>query len=142
MVIAFENQENTTFSCPFGVLYAYRRMSFGLLTRLQLFRDTWSIYFQNILKEKWRPLWLTSQPLELLWSYFWCMFGEIIQSTSEMYWKRLSTKPGEVLPLYSEPWIVLGHVIFKRGIDVNQAKIKLIMKLPNLSTIKEVLVPW
>lgn len=50
-------------------------------------------------------------------------------------------KLGEVLPLYSEPWIVLGHVIFKRGIDVNQAKIKLIMKLPNLSTVK-VLVPW
>ena len=41
--IAAEDQEKTTFTCPFGT-YAYRRMPFGLRNALPHFNDVCSVF--------------------------------------------------------------------------------------------------
>ncbi|KAL6338653.1 hypothetical protein AAG906_021470 [Vitis piasezkii] len=71
--IDVEDQEKTTFTCPFGT-YAYKRMPFGLCN---------------------------------------CHF--MVQQG-----------------------IVLGHIISKQGIEVDKAKVELIVKLPSLTNVKGV----
>ena len=41
--IAVEDQEKTTFTCPFGT-YAYRRMPFDLCNASSTFRDVYSVF--------------------------------------------------------------------------------------------------
>ena len=43
IVIAPEDQEKTTFTCPFGT-FAYRRMCFGLCNASTTFKDVWLAY--------------------------------------------------------------------------------------------------
>ena len=51
IVINPEDQEKTTFTCPFGT-YAYRRMPFGLCNEPATFhRRMMSIFFFTMLKE-------------------------------------------------------------------------------------------
>ena len=54
VTIALEEQENTTFTCPFGT-YAFRRMPFGLCHT----PATYVEYFFLILSPKlWKFLWM------------------------------------------------------------------------------------
>ncbi|KAL6336144.1 hypothetical protein AAG906_011026 [Vitis piasezkii] len=76
--IALEDQEKTTFTCPFGT-YAYKRKSFGLCYVLTTFQ-------------------------------------------------RCMLKKG----------IVLGHVVSRKGIEVDKSNIELIVNLPPPTNVKEV----
>ncbi|RVW72168.1 Retrovirus-related Pol polyprotein from transposon 17.6 [Vitis vinifera] len=95
--IDVEDQENTTFTCPFGT-YAYRRMPFSLcnapatfqICMLSIFNDM----VERIMKEK---------------------YHFIVQQG-----------------------IVLGHIISKQGIEVDKAKVELIVKLPSSTNVKGV----
>ncbi|KAL6325100.1 hypothetical protein AAG906_022667 [Vitis piasezkii] len=87
--IDVEDQEKTTFTCPFGT-YAYRR-----ICMLSIFMIWWS--------ELWRFSWMISPYMEK------CHF---------MVHQR----------------IVLGHIISEKGIEVDKAKVELIVKLPSPTT--------
>ncbi|RVW58357.1 putative mitochondrial protein [Vitis vinifera] len=42
------------------------------------------------------------------------------------------------MPFHDTQGIVLGHIISKKGIEVDKAKVKLIVKLPSPTTVKGV----
>ncbi|RVW67245.1 Transposon Ty3-I Gag-Pol polyprotein [Vitis vinifera] len=95
--IDVEDQEKTTFTCPFGT-YAYRRMPFGLCNAPTTFQrcmlSIFSDMVERIMEEK---------------CYFMVQQG-----------------------------IVLGHIISKKGIEVDKAKMELIIKFPSPTIIKGV----
>ncbi|KAL6346176.1 hypothetical protein AAG906_027915 [Vitis piasezkii] len=86
--IDVEDQEKTTFTCPFGT-YAYRRMPFGLCNA--------HATFQRYLVLNWEK----------------CHF-------------------------MVHQGIVLGHIISEKGIEVDKAKVELIVKLPSPTIVKGV----
>ncbi|RVW19077.1 Transposon Ty3-G Gag-Pol polyprotein [Vitis vinifera] len=98
--IDVEDQEKTTFTCPFGT-YAYRRMPFGLCNALQHSKDsTWKRFLTDALK-------------------------------------GLGAQLGE-MPFYGTsrncPWPY--HL--EKGIEVDKAKVELIVKLCLPTTVKGV----
>ena len=54
---------------------------------------------------------------------------------AQVYRKKLGTKLGK-MPFYGQPGIVLGHIISKKGIEVDKAKIDMISKLPSPTNVK------
>ncbi|RVW77476.1 Retrovirus-related Pol polyprotein from transposon 17.6 [Vitis vinifera] len=96
--IDVEDQENTTFTCPFGT-YAYRRMPFGLCNAPATFQR--------------------------------CMisiFSDMVERIVEVFMDDIS--------IYGR--IVLRHIISEKGIEVDKAKVELIVKLPSPTTVKGV----
>ncbi|KAL6321212.1 hypothetical protein AAG906_016246 [Vitis piasezkii] len=53
-----EDQEKTTFTCPFGT-YAYRRMPFGLCNALLPSKDACLASSMTWLNESWKSSWMT-----------------------------------------------------------------------------------
>nr|GEX66355.1 DNA-directed DNA polymerase [Tanacetum cinerariifolium] len=90
-----QDQENTTFTCPYGT-FAYRRMPFGLCNA----PDT----FQRCMV---------------------AIFHDMIEETIE-----------EKCHFMVKEGIVLGHKIFKSGIEVDRPKVDVIAKLPHLTSVK------
>nr|CAN64603.1 hypothetical protein VITISV_033149 [Vitis vinifera] len=96
--IDVEDQEKTTFTCPFGT-YAYRRMPFGLCNAPATFQR--------------------------------CMlsiFSDMVERIMEVFMDDITIYGG----------IVLGHIISEKGIEVDKAKVELIVKLPSPKTVKGV----
>ena len=50
IVIALEDQEKTTFTCPYGT-FAFRRMSFGLCNALATFQRCMMSIFSDLVEE-------------------------------------------------------------------------------------------
>ncbi|GKC94391.1 reverse transcriptase domain-containing protein [Tanacetum coccineum] len=101
-----QDQEKTTFTCPYGT-FAYRRMPFGLCNAPGTFQrnsfETCLSYLDKMLK------WCEDTNLCLNWEK-----------------SHFMVKDG----------IVLGHKIFKNGIEVDKAKVDVIAKLPHPTTVK------
>ncbi|RVW44203.1 Retrovirus-related Pol polyprotein from transposon 17.6 [Vitis vinifera] len=104
--IDVEDQEKTTFTCPFGT-YAYRRMPFGLCNAPATFQR--------------------------------CMlsiFSDMVERIMEVFMDDI-TVYGE-MPFYGTsrncPWPY--HL--EKGIEVDKAKVELIVKLPSPTTVKGV----
>ncbi|RVW68164.1 Retrovirus-related Pol polyprotein from transposon 297 [Vitis vinifera] len=98
-----EDQEKTTFTCPFGT-YAYRRMPFGLCNAPATFQRCMLSIFSDMVER-------IMEDLVLNWEK--CHF--MVQQG-----------------------IVLGHIISEKGIEVDKAKVELIVKLPSPTTVKGV----
>ncbi|RVW61106.1 Retrovirus-related Pol polyprotein from transposon 17.6 [Vitis vinifera] len=99
--IVVEDQEKTTFTCPFGT-YAYRQMPFGLCNAPATFQR--------------------------------CMlsiFSDMVERIMEVFIDDIT-----VYGTSFEDCIVLGHVISKKGIEVDRAKVELILKLPPPTNVK------
>ena len=63
IAIAPEDQEKTTFTCPFGT-FAFRRMPFGLCNALGTFQRCMMSIFYNLVEEVWRSSWMISQCMD------------------------------------------------------------------------------
>ncbi|WZZ51051.1 hypothetical protein YC2023_051158 [Brassica napus] len=129
-----DDQEKTTFTCPYGT-FAYRRMPFGLCTApvtfqrcmmsiftdlieviMEVFMDDFSVYgssFSVCLKNLCRVL-QRCEEKDLVLNWEKCHF---------------MVKDG----------IVLGHKIFEKGIEVDQAKIEVMMSLQPPTSVKGIM---
>jgi hypothetical protein len=128
-----EDQEKTTFTCPFGT-FAYRHMPFGLCNAPATFqRCMVNIFFFYMVEH-----------LEIFMDDFF-----IYDSSFEECLHRLTLvlerckEKNLVLNLEKchfmvKQGILLGHVISHCGIKVNKAEIDLISNLPPPRTVKEV----
>ncbi|GJZ18317.1 reverse transcriptase domain-containing protein [Tanacetum coccineum] len=102
------DQEKTTFTCPFGT-YAYRRMPFGLCNAPAIFqRNSFDTCLNNLDKMLQR-----CKDAHLVFNWEKCHF---------------MVKEG----------IMLGHKVSSAGLEVDKAKIDVILKLPPPTNIKGV----
>nr|GEX16550.1 reverse transcriptase domain-containing protein [Tanacetum cinerariifolium] len=128
-----QDQEKTTFRCPYGT-FAYRRMSFGLCNAPGTFQRCMIAIFRDMIEK----------PMEVFMDGF-LVFGDSFSSCLSNLDKMLKRYEDTNLVLNWEKChfmckegIVLGHKISKSGIEVDRAKVDVIAKLPHLTTVKGV----
>ncbi|GJW98399.1 reverse transcriptase domain-containing protein [Tanacetum coccineum] len=128
-----QDQENTTFTCPYGT-FAYRRMPFGLCNAPGTFQRCMMAIFHDMIEET----------MEVFMDDF-SVFGDSFSSCLTHLDKMLKRCEDTNLVLNWEKYhfmvkegIVLGHKISKSGIEVDKAKVDVIAKLPHPTSVKGV----
>ncbi|GJR36031.1 reverse transcriptase domain-containing protein [Tanacetum coccineum] len=128
-----QDQEKTTFTCPYGT-FAYRRMPFGLCNALGTFQRCMMAIFHDMIEET----------MEVFMDDF-SVFGDSFSSCLSHLDKMLKRCEDTNLVLNWEKChfmvkegIVLGHKISKSGIEVDKAKVDVIAKLPHPTFVKGV----
>ncbi|GJW68282.1 reverse transcriptase domain-containing protein [Tanacetum coccineum] len=128
-----QDQEKTTFTCPYGT-FAYRRMPFGLCNAPGTFQRCMMAIFHDMIKET----------MEVFMDDF-SVFGDSFSSCLSYLDKMLKWCEDTNLVLNLEKChfmvkkgIVLGLKISKSGIKVDRAKVDVIAKLPHSTSVKGV----
>ncbi|GJS40328.1 reverse transcriptase domain-containing protein [Tanacetum coccineum] len=124
-----QDQEKTTFTCPYGT-FAYRRMPFGLCNAPGTFQRCMMAIFHDMIEET----------MEVFMDDF-LVFGDSFSSCLSHLDKMLKRCEDTNLVLNWEKChfivkqgIVLGHKISKFGIKVDKAKVDVIAKLSSIQT--------
>ncbi|GKB90342.1 reverse transcriptase domain-containing protein [Tanacetum coccineum] len=127
-----QDQEKTTFTCPYGT-FAYRRMPFGLCNAPGTFQRCMMAIFHDMIEET----------MEVFMDDF-SVFGDSFSSCLTHLDKMLKRCEDTNLVLNWEKFhfmvkegIILDHKISKSGIEVDRAKVDVIAKLPHLTFVKE-----
>ncbi|KAM1315775.1 hypothetical protein ACFX2F_019502 [Malus domestica] len=133
IVIAPDDQEKTTFTCPFGT-FAYRRMPFGLCNAPATFQRCMVSIFSDFVKKI----------IEVFMDDF-SVFGDSFDGCLENLTLILKRCVETNLVLNWEKChfmvrqgIVLGHIVSERGIEVDKSKIDLVRYLPSPTSVREV----
>ncbi|GJZ80494.1 reverse transcriptase domain-containing protein [Tanacetum coccineum] len=128
-----QDQEKTTFTCPYGT-FAYRRMPFGLCNAPGTFQWCMMAIFHDMIEKT----------MEVFMDDF-LVFRDSFDSCLSNLEKMLKRCEDTNLVLNWEKChfmcregIVLGHKISKSGIEVDRAKVDVIAKLPHPTTVKGV----
>jgi hypothetical protein len=128
-----EDQEKTTFTCPFGT-FANCRMPFGLCNAQATFQRCMISIFSDIVK-RFMEIFLDD------FSVFNSSFKECLHNLT-LVLVRCKEKNlvlnWEKCHFMVKQGIVLGHVISHQGIEVDKAKVDLISNLPPPCTVKEI----
>ena len=131
--MAPEDQEKTAFTCPFGV-FAYRRMPFGLCNASATFQRCMLSIFSKMLE---KSIEVFMDDFSVFGkSYDQCLshLDDALKRCTEinliLNWEKCHFMVTE--------GIVLGHKINGKGIQVDQAKIEVIEKLPPPVNVKGV----
>ena len=131
--IALEDQEKTTFTCPFGT-FAFRKMPFGLCNAPGTFQRCMMGIFSDMIEII----------LEIFMDDF-SIFGDSFESCLENLRKVLERCQEKNLVLNWEKChfmvtkgIVLGHIVSKDGIEVDKAKVELISNLPTPKCVRDI----
>ncbi|GKA37231.1 reverse transcriptase domain-containing protein [Tanacetum coccineum] len=126
-----QDQEKTTFTCPYGT-FAYRRMPFGLCNAPGTFQRCMMAIFHDMIEET----------MEVFMDDF-SVFGDSFSSCLSHLDKMLQRCEDTNLVLNWEKChfmvkegIVLGHKISKSRIEVDKAKVDVIAKLPPPTSVK------
>ncbi|GJT34489.1 reverse transcriptase domain-containing protein [Tanacetum coccineum] len=125
------DQEKTTFTCPFGT-YAYRRMPFGLCNAPTTFQRCMLAIFHDMIEES----------VEVFMDDF-SVFGNSFDKCLNNLDKMLQRCKDAHLVLNWEKYhfmvkegIVLGHKVSSAGLEVDKANIDVISKLSPPTNIK------
>jgi hypothetical protein len=125
-----EDQEKTTFTCPF----AYRRMPFGLCNAPATFQRCMISIFSDMV-ERFLEVFMDD------FSVFGSSFEECLHHLT-LVLVRCKEKNlvlnWDKCHFMVQQGIMLGHVISRQGIEVDKAKVDLISNLPPPRTVKEV----
>ncbi|GJW99596.1 reverse transcriptase domain-containing protein [Tanacetum coccineum] len=132
------DQEKTTFTCPYGT-FAYRRMPFGLCNAPGTFQRCMMAIFHDMI-EKTMEVFMDD------FSVFGNSFSTCLTNLEKMLKRCEDTNLAlnwEKSHFMVKEGIVLGHKISKKGIEVDKAKIDVISKLPHPTGIREFSgMPW
>ncbi|XP_042038376.1 uncharacterized protein LOC121784279 [Salvia splendens] len=128
-----DDQEKTTFTCPFGT-YAYRRMPLGLCNAPGTFQRCMMSIFSDLLEDC----------IEIFMDDF-TVYGDDFDQGLHSLNRVLERCRQKDLVLNFEKChfmvtegIVLGHVVSSRGIEVDPAKVAVIAKLLYPTNQKEI----
>ncbi|GJS98661.1 reverse transcriptase domain-containing protein [Tanacetum coccineum] len=129
--IDLNDQEKTTFTCPYGT-FAYHRMPFGLCNAPGTFQRCMMAIFHDMI-EKTMEVFMDD------FSVFGNSFTTCLTNLENMLKRCEDTNLAlnwEKSHFIVKEGIVLGHKISKKGIEVDKAKIDVISKLPHPTTVK------
>jgi len=133
IAVAPEDQEKTAFTCPFGV-FAYRRMPSGLCNAPMTFqRCMLSIFFDMIeknIKVFMDDFLVFGKSFDQCLIHLDVVLKRCTETNLILNWEKCHFMVTE--------GIVLGHKISAKGIEVDQAKIEVIEKLPPPVNVKGV----
>ena len=131
--IALEDQEKTTFTCPFGT-FAFRKMPFELCNAPGTFQRCMMGIFSDMIEII----------LEIFMDDF-SVFGDSYEGCLENLRKVLERCQEKNLVLNWEKChfmvtqgIVLSHIVSKNGIEVDKAKIELLSNLPTPKCVRDI----
>ena len=133
IVIDPEDQEKTTFTCPFGT-FAFRKMPFGLCNAPATFQrcmmSIFSDYIENSIEVFMDDFSVYGNSFDNCLENLTLVLKRCIETNLVLNWEKchFMVKQG----------IVLGHVISEKGIEVDKAKVDLIRSLPPPSSVKEI----
>ncbi|KAL6332467.1 hypothetical protein AAG906_008495 [Vitis piasezkii] len=127
------HQEKTTFTCPFGT-YAYRRMPFGLCNAPATFQrcmlSIFSDMVERIMEVFMDDITVYGGTFEECLVNLEAVLHRCIEKDLVLNWEKCH--------FMVRQGIVLGHIISEKGIEVDKAKVELIVKLPSPTTVKGV----
>ncbi|GJT14295.1 reverse transcriptase domain-containing protein [Tanacetum coccineum] len=129
--LAPEDQEKTTFTCPYG-MFAYRRMPFGLCNAPATFQRCMTAIFHDMCKD-FMEVFMDD------FSVFGNSFGTCLNNLSKMLARCEEMNlvlNWEKIHFMVKEGIILGHKISKAGIKVDKAKVDVIASLPYPTNIK------
>ena len=116
--IAAEDQEKTTFTCPFGT-YAYRRIPFGLCNAPATFQRCMLSIFSNlverIMEAYMDDITVYGGSFEECLINLETVLYRCIEKNLVLNWEKCHFMVGQ--------GIVLGHIISEKGIEVDKALI-------------------
>nr|CAN70628.1 hypothetical protein VITISV_036144 [Vitis vinifera] len=131
--IDVEDQEKTTFTCPFGT-YAYKRMPFGLCNAPVTFQpcmlSIFSDMVERIMEVFMDDITIYGSTFEECLVNLEAVLNRCIEKDLVLNWEKCH--------FMVQQGIVLGHIISERGIEVDKTKVELIFKLPSPTTVKGV----
>ncbi|CAN6707533.1 unnamed protein product [Malus baccata var. baccata] len=133
IVIAPEDQEKTTFTCPFGT-FAYRRMPFGLCNPPATFQrcmmSIFSDYVEKIIEVFMDDFSVYGDSFDGCLHNLSLILKRCVETNLVLNWEKchFMVKQG----------IVLGHIISEKGIEVDKSKIDLVRHLPSPTSVREV----
>ncbi|KAM1751114.1 hypothetical protein ACFX11_009273 [Malus domestica] len=133
IVIALDDQEKTTFTCPFGT-FAYRRMPFGLCNAPATFQrcmvSIFSDYVERIIEIFMDDFSVFGSSFDNCLDNLTLILKRCVETNLVLNWEKchFMVKQG----------IVLGHIISEKGIEVDKSKIDLVRYLPSPTSVREV----
>ncbi|PRQ24473.1 putative nucleotidyltransferase, Ribonuclease H [Rosa chinensis] len=133
IAIAPEDQDKTTFTCPFGT-FAYRRMPFGLCNAPATFQRLMMSIFHDM-TEKFMEVFMDDfsihgDSFDDCLAHLSLVLARCEETNLVLNWEKCH--------FIVDEGIVLGHVVSSRGIEVDKAKIDLIARLPPPTSVKGV----
>ena len=133
IVIAPEDQEKTTFTCPFGT-FAYRRMPFGLCNAPATFQrcmmHIFSDYVERIIEVFMDDFTVYGDSFDICLENLSLILQRCIDTNLVLNYEKCH--------FMVEQGIVLGHVVSFKGLEVDKAKVDAIMSLPYPSCVREI----
>ena len=127
-----DDQENTTFTCPFAT-YAFQRMPFGLCNPPATFQRCMMAIFSDFIGES----------LEVFMDDF-SVFGPSFDACLEHLTRILDVCVKKCLVLIWEKshfmvreGIVLGHLVSSKGLEMDKAKVEVIHDLELPKSVRE-----
>ncbi|PIN01710.1 DNA-directed DNA polymerase [Handroanthus impetiginosus] len=133
IAIASEDQEKTTFTCPYGT-FAFRRMSFGLCNAPAKFQRCMMAIFTDMV-ENFLKVFMDD------FSVYKNSFDKCLNNLSSVLKRREDTNlvlNWEKCHFMVQEGIGLGHKVFNRSIEVDKVKLETIEKLPPPTSVKGV----
>nr|GEW43770.1 transposon Ty3-I Gag-Pol polyprotein [Tanacetum cinerariifolium] len=128
-----KDQEKTTFTCPYG-MFAYHRMPFGLCNAACTFQRCMMAIFHDMIEKTMKVFMddfsVFRNSFQSCLSYLERMLKRCEDTNLCLNWEKSHFMVKER--------IVLSHKISKQGIEVDKAKVDVITKLPDPTTVKAI----
>ncbi|XP_048623789.1 uncharacterized protein LOC106384712 [Brassica napus] len=128
-----DDQEKTTFTCPYGT-YAYRRMPFGLCNAPATFQRCMMSIFTNLIEDIMEVF---VDDFSVYGSSFSVCLSNLCRVLKRCEEKHLVLN-WEKCYFMVRDGIVLGHKISEKGIEVDKAKVEVMMSLQPPTTVKAI----